>query len=74
VAATDPRHPLVVALIKARYDAGLTQAQVGARIGQSHSAIGNWECGARSPRVETLTAWASALGLRLALLRETPRG
>lgn len=70
MATPDPRHPLVIALIKARHDAGLTQAQVAERHALVPSAIGNWEAGIRAPRIDAMTRWADTLGLHLTLARE----
>lgn len=74
MATPEPRHPLIIALVKARCDAGLTQAQVAERMGRYHSTIGNFEAGIRSPRLALLAEWAEALELRLTLAREVPRG
>lgn len=67
MATPDPRHSLIIALIKARHDAGLTQRQLAERLDLGRGTVGNWESGARQPRLDALDAWASALGLRLAL-------
>lgn len=65
--STEPRHPLVIALIKARHDAGLTQRDVARRLGLSLGAVGNFETGIRRPHLDTAAAWADAVGLRLTL-------
>lgn len=69
----EPRHPLVIALIKARVDADLTQADIATRLGVAGSTICAWETGVRRVHLDTTAAWADAVGLRLALMRETPR-
>lgn len=55
--------------LRARAAAGLTQAQVAARIGTTQSAIARLESGAegRQPSLATLRKYAQALGCRLEL-------
>jgi transcriptional regulator with XRE-family HTH domain len=54
-------------VLKARAEAGLTQAEVAARVGTTQSAIARLESGARkhSPSIATLQRYARALGYRL---------
>jgi transcriptional regulator with XRE-family HTH domain len=54
-------------VLKARAAAGLTQAEVAARIGTTQSAIARLESpsGRHSPSVETLQKYARALGCRV---------
>ena len=54
-------------ILKARADAGLTQADVAARIGTTQSAVARLESqvGKHSPSIATLRRYASALGYRL---------
>lgn len=54
-------------VLKARAAAGLTQAEVAARVGTTQSAIARLESGARkhSPSIATLQRYAQALGYRL---------
>src|SRR5688500_1232155 len=54
-------------VLKARAEAGLTQAEVAARVGTTKSAIARLESGARphSPSIATLQRYARALGYRL---------
>ncbi len=56
-------------ILKARAAAGLTQADVAARIGTTQSAIARLEspAGKHSPSLATLQRYASALGYRLQL-------
>ena len=56
-------------ILKARAAAGLTQADVAARIGTTQSAIARLESpvGKHSPSIATLQRYASALGYRLQL-------
>ena len=54
-------------ILAARASAGLTQAQVAARIGTTQSAAARLESGAHkhSPSIATLQRYARALGFRL---------
>jgi len=54
-------------IFKARADAGLTQAELAARIGTTQSAVARLETamGKHSPSIGTLKRYASALGYRL---------
>lgn len=54
-------------ILKARTAAGLTQADVAARIGTTQSAVARLESpvGKHSPSIATLQRYASALGFRL---------
>ena len=56
-------------ILKARSTAGLTQADVAARIGTTQSAVARLESpvGKHSPSLATLQRYASALGYRLQL-------
>lgn len=55
--------------LKARADAGLTQAQVAERIGTTQSAIARLESGAgrHQPSLGTLRKYAQAVGCRIEL-------
>lgn len=54
-------------ILKARVAAGLTQADVAARIGTTQSAVARLESagGRHSPSIATLQRYASALGYKL---------
>jgi transcriptional regulator with XRE-family HTH domain len=54
-------------ILKARAKAGLTQAELAARIGTTQSAVARLETamGKHSPSIGTLKRYASALGYRL---------
>ena len=54
-------------ILKARAAAGLTQAEVAARIGTTQSVVARLESdiGKHSPSIATLKRYASALGYRL---------
>ena len=53
------------AMIRARAEAGVTQAELAERMGTTQSAIARLESGRVSPTVETLQKYARALGKRL---------
>lgn len=61
-------NPIILALISARYEQKLTQADVAARMGRVTGAVGNWETGTRAVRLDVADAWAAALGYRIALV------
>jgi transcriptional regulator with XRE-family HTH domain len=54
-------------ILKARAEAGVTQAELAARIGTTQSAVARMETsiGKHSPSISTLKRYASALGYRL---------
>ena len=52
---------------EARLRSGLTQAQLGAKIGIAASAIGRWERGEVCPSLETLRNVVRAAGLELTM-------
>jgi transcriptional regulator with XRE-family HTH domain len=56
-------------ILKARARAGLTQAELAARIGTTQSAVARMETaiGKHSPSIATLKRYAAALGYRLQL-------
>jgi ribosome-binding protein aMBF1 (putative translation factor) len=56
-----PRFEAASALIRARREAGLTQAQLAERMGRRQSLISAIESGRRSPRLQTLADAARAL-------------
>lgn len=53
---------------EARMRAGLTQTQLGERIGKATVQIGRWETGAVAPTVDTLLAIVRACGFDLPLM------
>ncbi|HEY0296006.1 MAG TPA: helix-turn-helix transcriptional regulator [Bordetella sp.] len=61
--------PMLDAILKARAEAGLTQAQVAERMGTKAPAVARLEnaliTGAPSPSLNTLRKYAAALGKRL---------
>lgn len=62
-----PRGEYRGALIVARQAAGLTQADLAARVGTTQSAIARLEGGAVTPTVDTLCRLADVLGIRFAI-------
>lgn len=54
-------------ILKARAEAGVTQAELAARIGTTQSAVARMETsiGKHSPSIATLKRYAAALGYRL---------
>ena len=64
-------------VLKARAEAGLTQAEVAARIGTTQSAIARLESAEprHSPSIATLQKYADALGYRveIRLVKQGPR-
>lgn len=51
---------------------GLTQAELGSRLGVRRQTIGAWEHGADSPSLTILPELARALGVRPELFAELP--
>lgn len=65
--AVDPQLAIAVALRWARLDAGLTQAQLAARVGVSQQQVAKLERPGANPSIATLRKIADALGARLEL-------
>jgi transcriptional regulator with XRE-family HTH domain len=67
--ALEETFALFDALLKARYDAGLTQAEVAERMGTKTSAVARLEAGGgrqkHSPSLATLRKYAAAVGCRV---------
>jgi len=63
-------------VLKARAEAGLTQAEVAERVGTTQSAIARLESGAtkHSPSIATLQRYAKALGYRVEVKFVKERG
>ena len=55
----------------ARKKAGLTQKQLGEKMGISYQAVAQWENDLRNPKIETLRAIANALGVPVSDLTGT---
>ena len=47
---------------KRRSDLGISQAELGERVGVSQGKIGDWERGTQSPSYESILKLSSALG------------
>jgi transcriptional regulator with XRE-family HTH domain len=67
--ALEETFALFDALLKARYDAGLTQAEVAQHMGTKTSAVARLEAGGgrqkHSPSLATLRKYAAAVGCRI---------
>lgn len=61
----DAEFALVEALVRARTEANLTQAQLAKKIGTTQSAIARLEGGRVSPSIATLRRYAQATGSKL---------
>jgi ribosome-binding protein aMBF1 (putative translation factor) len=64
-AEADAEYSVIEAMLAARLAAGLTQAELAARMGTTQSAVARLEGGSVSPTVETLRKYAKAVGKRL---------
>lgn len=64
-AQADAEARLYEGLIRARTAAGLTQAELAARMGTTQSAVARLEGGRVSPSLETLRKYAAATGRQL---------
>ncbi len=62
--AQAPEFAIAWELIAARTRAGLSQAEIAARMGTSQSTIARLESGRRLPSLRTLARYASATGSR----------
>jgi DNA-binding XRE family transcriptional regulator len=60
-----PIHEVVFGLIESRHRAGLTQAQLAARIGTTQSAIARLENARHMPSLAMVARYAQAVGQRL---------
>ena len=58
---------LVAELVNAREEAGITQRQLGERLGVIQNTVDGWENGRSTPKVAGLILWADALGYDLML-------
>lgn len=68
------RRKLAEDLAGRRVELGLSQTEVGARMGTSQSAVARLEAGDADVRLSTLERYASALGIRLEVrLRDNDR-
>ncbi len=60
-----PEYELKRALVRARLEDGLTQAELARRMGMKQSAISRMEAGPFDPRLTTLRKLAAALNVRI---------
>lgn len=60
---TSPRRTNASPIAAARIAAGMTQAQLAARIGTTQGMIARWETGVRKPKMESLMRIGTALGI-----------
>lgn len=65
--ALEPEFALVEEMIAARGRAGLTQADVAARMGTTQSVVARIESGRNSPNLKTLEKYARAVGMRVSV-------
>jgi transcriptional regulator with XRE-family HTH domain len=65
--ALEPEFALAEELIAARGRAGLTQADVAARMGTTQSVVARIESGRNPPNLKTLEKYARAVGMRLSV-------
>ncbi len=63
--ALEAEFDLAAALIRARAEAGLTQAQLAERMGTRQEVVARWEGGKVMPSTRTLTRLAQATGTTL---------
>ena len=69
-----PEFRLARALIEARANAGLTQAQLAERMQTSQSVVARLESGRAHPSTRTLERFAQATGMRLKISFEPIEG
>ena len=65
--ALAPEFALAKALIEARANAGLTQAEVAERMGTTQSVVARIESGRNPPNLRTLEKYAHAVGTRISV-------
>ncbi len=65
--ALAPEFTLARALIEARANAGLTQAEVAERMGTTQSVVARIESGRNPPNLRTLEKYAHAVGTRISV-------
>ena len=72
MAETVPEFTLLDRLAKARATAGLSQQELGSRLGLSRQAINSYETGRQAVPRATLIAWAAVCDVPLWWLTATP--
>lgn len=68
----DAEFAIIEALVRARTEAKLSQAELAKRIGTTQSAIARLEGGGVSPSLSTLRRYAEATGTKLQVNLVTP--
>lgn len=63
----DAEYSVIEALVRARNEANLSQAELARRLGTTQSAVARLEAGGVSPSISTLRRYAAATGNRLRL-------
>lgn len=63
----DADYSIIEALVRARQEANLSQADLARKIGTTQSAVARLESGNISPSISTLQRYAAATGTRLRL-------
>ena len=71
--ALEDEFALAQALIEARADGNLSQAEIARRMGTSQPAVARLEGGRGNPSLATLRRYAEATGTRLKITFERPR-
>ena len=61
----DAEYSVIEALVRARNEANLSQAELAKRLGTTQSAVARLEAGGVSPSISTLRRYAAATGSRL---------
>lgn len=67
-AIRDDAGPLVLHLRGVRMGRGITQEELGFRMGIQASQLSQWERGLKDPGLRSLTAWCAALDFELAAI------
>ena len=65
---TEDRNSIGENIRKARKAAGMTQEELGKKIGISQQAVGNYESGRRKPKIKTLLRLSNGLNVSVAEL------
>lgn len=63
--AIRPKYDVIRAVLNARQQKGLTQAELARRVGTTQSAIARFESGAGNPTLDFLSKVSAAVGARL---------
>lgn len=63
--AVRPKYDVIRAILNARLQNGLTQAELARRVGTTQSAIARFESGAGNPTLDFLSKVSAAVGARL---------